>query len=489
MHAAHDATVSSDRPAALLAAQIVQAAVKPDVTAAELGSLCASDPGFVVRLLSLVNCAAYGVGRRITDAQHAVSLLGVRSLRNLALSLCVSDLTPRGNDGDALLVVCLRRAVAARLLAERMGKRPPEEFFTVGLLLECGLLVRARTDLAAAAEAARAPARARLMYERAAGAAEHPALGVQLAQSLGLAEPMVAAIAHHHDERPPEGELALVGWLAEQVSAVFEGGDVSTGRSLAREAAAAAGLAEGVVDEVLNELPPMLSEAGREFARDVGPLVDIDTLLRDANAALVAMNQNYQQLVTKLERLVQEKQELAQELKNANERLSHMAATDPLTGLANHRAFQDALERDLARADREDTPLTLVLVDADHFKRVNDSYGHPVGDEVLKVIGGILQQAVRASDVAARVGGEEFALILPGTGSQGGRTVAERVRMAIQAANMSSPKGPFRMTASLGLATIQGRGCRALKAKLCDDADRALYASKNGGRNRVTVAR
>jgi diguanylate cyclase (GGDEF)-like protein len=163
-----------------------------------------------------------------------------------------------------------------------------------------------------------------------------------------------------------------------------------------------------------------------------------------------------------------------------------LATTDGLTGLLNHRAFQARLDEQLAQASRYGRPLALLFCDVDHFKRVNDTHGHPVGDDVLRGIARVLAREARASDAVARWGGEEFAILLPETDAAGGLAIAERIRERIAAAAVPTAGGPLAVTVSVGVASMPANG-RA-KGPLVEAADRALYAAKRGGRNGVRAA-
>lgn len=171
------------------------------------------------------------------------------------------------------------------------------------------------------------------------------------------------------------------------------------------------------------------------------------------------------------------------ELEEANNRLAALAATDGLTGLLNHRAFQDALAKEVLRAQREGTSLSLVLMDVDKFKQYNDTFGHPAGDQVLKKVASSLLSMSRGSDTVARYGGEEFVAILPGADSDGALILANRMRAAIE----ESPWDLRAVTASFGVATLDLSLCDP--ATLIAAADKALYASKAAGRNCVTHIR
>jgi two-component system, cell cycle response regulator len=162
-----------------------------------------------------------------------------------------------------------------------------------------------------------------------------------------------------------------------------------------------------------------------------------------------------------------------------------LATTDGLTGLVNHRTFQARLDDHLAQALRYGKKLSLLLTDIDHFKVVNDTYGHPVGDLVLKGVARLLQSEARTTDVAARYGGEEFALVMPETDAAGAHRMAERIRVKVAAATFRCEQGELRVTLSIGIATFPGDGRR--KAELVELADAGLYHAKRHGRNQ-TVA-
>jgi diguanylate cyclase (GGDEF)-like protein len=174
---------------------------------------------------------------------------------------------------------------------------------------------------------------------------------------------------------------------------------------------------------------------------------------------------------------------LSDELVAANIRLLELATTDELTGLSNRRHFEEVLRGELERSLRYKTPLSIVLIDVDHFKTVNDTYGHPVGDLVLRNLGRILAAAIRSTDRAARYGGEELCLILPHTPLDGAMTLAERLRATIAEAEHVFDGHVLRKTASMGVA-CSGSEARD-GATLVKCADQALYAAKSRGRNRV----
>jgi diguanylate cyclase (GGDEF)-like protein len=167
-----------------------------------------------------------------------------------------------------------------------------------------------------------------------------------------------------------------------------------------------------------------------------------------------------------------------------------LATIDPLTGLANRRGFFDAAAAELDRARRYGRKLTLMMLDADHFKRINDAYGHAGGDEALRHLAEILASTLRASDLAGRLGGEEFAVLLPETDCDGARQLAQRLRMSIATAPLLIGGTLVTLTVSVGVAAVpvdELAGSAAIEQAL-RDADEAMYRAKAEGRNRVVMA-
>ena len=178
---------------------------------------------------------------------------------------------------------------------------------------------------------------------------------------------------------------------------------------------------------------------------------------------------------------------LQAELREKNIRLEELSNTDGLTKLANRRHFMELAKVELMRAQRYDTPLSVVLIDLDHFKAVNDTYGHSAGDQVLTRVSEAIRRDLRQYDVAARYGGEELVLLLPQTDAHGAEAVAQRYRHTIEELVVSSDTNEVRITASFGVAAFPEHPAESIDL-LLDRADAALYESKRQGRNRVTLA-
>lgn len=171
-------------------------------------------------------------------------------------------------------------------------------------------------------------------------------------------------------------------------------------------------------------------------------------------------------------------------------RLKRQGLTDTLTAVNNRRFFDQRLKEELERAARDGIQLTCLLLDVDFFKRVNDSYGHQVGDQVLREVAGLIRAQLRGSDVLSRYGGEEFAALLSRSGTAEAGEVAERIRHSVETHTFTVDDGQtFRVTISIGVATYNPQASTVTEKMpggvLVGHADRALYAAKSAGRNKV----
>jgi len=207
--------------------------------------------------------------------------------------------------------------------------------------------------------------------------------------------------------------------------------------------------------------------------------------LRDVSARLLAETRQMQEA----NRLLQERLDSAREdvssLQRSIDEFRRESMLDPLTKIYNRKSFDEGLSRSMSEADEDGTPMALLLLDIDHFKSFNDSYGHQTGDQVLRLVAMTLKSNIKGKDIVARYGGEEFAAILPTTDLEGAIILADNIRKAIQAKELlkrSTNEKLGRITASVGVALYrQGES----PSSLIERADRCLYAAKHAGRNRV----
>jgi diguanylate cyclase (GGDEF)-like protein len=263
--------------------------------------------------------------------------------------------------------------------------------------------------------------------------------------------------------------ILLVTLVAAALAAAVLDGQIV--RPLRRLTQAAAGLADG-------DLSIRADVIGRDEIARLG-----DTFNQMADS----LERNTRNLEDQVRSRTSELTESNRRLSDVNDRLQHLATTDGLTGLFNFRHFDATLRAELRRSARLAAPLTLLMLDVDHFKDYNDHSGHPAGDDILRRIGEILRARLRATDVPCRYGGEEFAVILLDSGKEAGLEVAEELRRRFEETPFDGeehqPEG--RLTVSIGVATFPMDGGSA--EELLRASDRALYAAKQAGRNRVVA--
>ncbi len=226
------------------------------------------------------------------------------------------------------------------------------------------------------------------------------------------------------------------------------------------------------------------SENLADMTEKIGRVKDRDSL-RMIVESLVQTTNDMQKTNQSLEQKLNASKAEISQLQQNLEMVRHESLTDPMTGLSNRKFFDEALERAIADAMARGEPLSLLMIDIDHFKRFNDSYGHLTGDQVLRLVAASLKQNVKGQDIAARYGGEEFGVILPNTVLRSAVTVGDHIRRAAMSKELmkrSTGEHLGRITISVGAATLH-RG--DTPQSLIERADACLYAAKRSGRNRV----
>jgi len=491
-------------PPAVLA-KVIRMANDPKVSMDQLSQVVASDPAFAAELIRMANSPFYSVQSAVKTTARALVLLGGRTVRCLAICFAARDiLSGSGFEPEDLTNFwedSLRRGAAARRLARMSQKADPEEAFTVGLLLEFGIIAILREHPGHLPEwrAMRKEApEVRRQQEGEVFGVTHDRVVRDLTAQWGLPAGLVAAVAHHHHPEseglaPTHRDLTTIAHLSDIIASVYSSTNAREALAQARE-----GLAQDLkfapeaIDELLHAVSGDVTEAAAAFGVRVRKQPTHLEILEDANRALTALNLSYEELTSRLERTIKEKDEIAAELQRVNQRLQELVYFDPLTGLANRRRFEETFLAEIARIQGVHAPLSLLMLDLDHFKMVNDVHGHVVGDLALKAVAGVVQKGTRASDVASRFGGEEMAVLMPGASEEDARRISERLRQAVAALKVIGPKRRVALTVSIGGTTVRGGAFlssadmpRRMR-RILEAADRALYASKRGGRNRVS---
>ncbi|GAB4178950.1 MAG: hypothetical protein Tsb0017_06760 [Geothermobacteraceae bacterium] len=480
-----------------IAVRILEAVQKDDASMADLADIISSDPALAARLLKVANSGMYALRYPVASIDKALTVLGVNVLKNIALSFVISE-ELRGGDGvdfdiDYFWRRAVTMAVASELTAKIVGQ-PNDEAFVTGLLADVGILLLQRNDPVLYREILAEHARRNVcvtVVEKERFGFDHAELTATLLERWRLPDTVVAPVRYHHcpQESPQKNREAVeVVHMADQLSAIYHGTDL--GRTVERVQGLMTsrfGLSGPAVTMLVDSVAEKAREVFVSFDLDPGDMIPYSQMLEMANQELAEIHLSSEHLVVELKQARERSDRLAGELRNANAKLRELVLRDGLTGLYNHRYFQEMVDHEIERVRRYGGCFSLLMFDLDHFKQVNDRYGHPVGDVVLKNIAETTISAVRASDIVARYGGEEFAVILPHADCAGLRVFAERLRRAIEHLNTDIEGEKLRVTISLGGTTFEAGSSHLDKLTVIDTADRALYQSKALGRNRVTI--
>lgn len=487
-------------PSAPLGLALVLEAVDDEETSlARLGWLVNREPGLATHILRLSNSAAYSVGRPIGSVSQATVYLGSRTVRNMTLSHIVrtvsSGLVAGEFDTTAFWEHSLRRASAAHVLATRLRFDDPGEAFTAGLIQDMGVLVMAVQwpELGARLQAAmQKPLGGRMADERDLAGTTHDQIFAPIAEQWGVPKDIIRAIKHHHDD-----PLGIPDRRGLMLAEILRLGDALADLSQVGLSADALGQARRYLDNIKTARRFSLELLVEETARSMADMSDAlqirirkqptwEELARAAHTAVSKMSSRYEEETKRLASLLDQQAKLTRDLEAKNNELSRLATTDALTGVVNRRELCRRLDLALALAADGQAHVTVLMVDLDHFKKVNDGHGHDAGDAVLKEVASRFARGLRAEDTLGRLGGEEFAIVIVGADAAAGRVAAERLRIQLRARPVAIPSGDaLAVTVSVGGTSIAS-GQRAELEEALKQADLALYASKHGGRNRVT---
>ncbi len=480
-----------------IAVQILNIVQQPEASIQDLARIISADPALTAKMLRIANSGLYSPSSQVTSVERAITVLGTNVIKNIALSFVIAnDLksSSRANfDYDYFWRRSVTCGVAAELLTAALQEKN-DDIFVTALLHDIGVLTMylSKGDEYAELLKQKGTSKASLtsLEEKRYGF-DHQQLGATLVESWGLPVQIYEPMRYHHNSAKAKAEFKRtteILWLADLLSAIYsESNSAEKVRLLQDEMEEHFNLPAEQVRELIDEVATKSIEILDMFELDAGDMKPYSQMLQEANDELGRLNLSYEQLVMELKEAKEKAELLANELSEANSRLKELVNRDGLTGLYNHRFFQETLSKEIARAIRYKSNLSLVLLDIDFFKKVNDNYGHPAGDLVLKNIASAVATAVRPSDVVARYGGEEFAVILPETNMAGMKVFSERIRRCAEGVVTLVEGQQIQVTISIGGTTFTHEHPEISKERLIDTADRGLYLSKKNGRNQVTI--
>ncbi len=484
--------------------RVVKEASDPDAKIDHISRAISADPAFTTELLRTANSPFYSVRTSVATVSRAITILGWRNLRNLALTFAVREAMKNNPIKGPLFQQfwenAMRRAAAAKKLAQLSAQVDPEEAFTVGLLQDFGTIALFKIAPEYIGEwetLMRANPEARNEQERRTFGATHDEVARLLAARWGLPEGLGVPIAFHHTPDDPgcpaaHRAMARVAATADLANAVYASADKTSAiDQLGGALADHHRLARADVQSFLGGVAEEVERAAAALGVRVERPPTYEDILAEANRSLTAIHGQEEERGRLLEAMVRERDRANEELERTKAQLERLAFLDPLTGLANRRRFEEVFLIEISRASRERRPLSLVMLDIDHFKRVNDTWGHPFGDAVIQAVGLAMARGTRSYDFHARVGGEEMVMLLPGAPVADAALIADRVRVEVSSLRLSCAGQPVTVTASFGGVTFDGASEQPafdptdLARRMIQAADAALYAAKGGGRNRV----
>jgi diguanylate cyclase (GGDEF)-like protein len=463
----------------------------------ELSNIISTDPALAAKILMVANSSFYQMPRKIDSISKALTILGTNTLKNIALSFVIAKELRGASEGrfdfDFFWKRALTAAVSADILLPFISAKN-EDLFVTALLQDIGIIIMylcRADDYLKVLDEKRASSLAIEEAEKKVFGFDHQELGSEVIKSWGIPDTIYEPIRYHHRYNGIPENLQIASnilLLSDKMSSVYHGShSAEKFQEIKNIICGDYGMGEddleSTIDSVANKSVEMLSI----FEIDPGNMKPFSQILQEANQELGKLNLSYEQLTVELKQAKEKAENFAQELKQANERLRDLAFKDGLTDLYNHRYFQDSIDHELSRALRYKKPFSLIMLDLDHFKKINDKYGHPMGDIVLKEVSKAIKNTLRDCDIAARYGGEEFAIVLPETELKGAAMVAERLRKVVESLKIAANDFCIRTTISVGVTSYLFASGKKEKSEIISEADNALYTSKNTGRNKTSI--
>jgi len=467
-----------------IAVQVLELAQKDHVDIAEIARVISKDPALSSKILRTVNSSFYGRANTISTISHALVLLGLQSVKTLVLGFSLVGNLSKTKTKGFKHVDYWRRSVyaatAARLLAGKLHIVQQEECFLGALLMDIGMLVLDQVLGEAYGNVHDSAPNHQQLAEL-----EHKTFGLNHAEASGiLAEqwklPPVLAVPmafHGHPKDitdPALKKLTEVVWLSGRCADVFVDLNPADAIAFVRKAFADSfQINQADCDAMMNEISTKTKEVASLFEVNISDGANFEGVLKRANETLVDLTLRSQQQ--------------AEKLAKQNIKLKEQAVTDGLTGLGNRASFDQFLAKEFASALTSGHVISLLMIDVDHFKKINDQFGHPIGDEVLKTLGQILRAAAGPNDMAARYGGEELALVMPNISKLAAAAVAEKIRRAVCGKPMVFGNVSVPVSVSIGVAAVEHRLPFKEVGHFVKAADLAVYAAKHLGRNCVKI--
>ena len=469
----------------IIAMQVLELTRREDVSVPEIADLIMADPVLASKILKTVNSPFYGLTKQVSTVSQALVILGLQAAKTLALGFSLLTHLKNADRTEGFNHIlfwkrCIYAGVSSRVLARKFNVMQQEEAFLAGLLANMGVLVLHRV----------VPEQFDVLFTKAKG--DYLRLNVLCRETLDLTPPDASTLLAEKWQLPPVLAQPIARQLTPEasdptlkplidavstgllVAGVFVAEDSARAIATSRQLLADRfHLPPAEIEILFEEIGARAREASKTLDMQFGRERSYQEILDEAQETLVGLSLKSQQQVQSFQQKV--------------ETLTLKATTDPLTGLANRARFDEFFQEQFLRAYKLKRPLSLVFVDLDHFKNINDTYGHQAGDEVLRRVARVLRTAARSIDLVARYGGEEFALVLTEADTTGAAMRADALRSRLQAQVIKYEQASIRVTLSAGVAGTDRSHAFTHCRQLINAADRAVYAAKAAGRNCVRV--
>jgi diguanylate cyclase (GGDEF)-like protein len=476
----------------VLAMRIINLMSEPDVDIAEVATVISKDPGMTAKMLRVANSGLYAKRRKSENLRQAIVALGLNAASTIALSFSLVDHFKKAKGFGIDYSLYWRRALLSATVARAFGTlletSAVEEIFLAALLQDIGVLAIDRVQSAFYADLPGHAAHADIVaYEMRALQADHAELGAWLMRHWQLPETLCAIVeASHAPTRIPAstavGGAARCLALGSECAELLLLKDSVHGKlhEFSDRCVAWLGIDVARIESTLAGVIQSIPEIEQFFDMSLIGSDVAAALLAQAHELMTARTLQAMEQVNTLE-------ERSRDLAAYTAALEDKSRRDALTGVFNRGYLDEAAQKEFRSASAGRWPLSIVFVDLDRFKLINDTHGHAAGDLVLQATAKILVEVTRDSDVVARYGGEEFVILLPGTTAEAAQLVCLRLLERLRAAVHAVGTAKLRATASLGLATHTAGWTFASVDELVQAADRCVYGAKQSGRDRLVI--
>jgi diguanylate cyclase (GGDEF)-like protein len=470
-----------------VATDVISMARDPDIQISKVAESIGKDPALAAKVLRIANSAFYAQRRPSSNIKQALVIIGLNAALTLALSFSLVSslrgLKPNGIDYRRFWRRTLIAATASRAFGETLKVGHEEELFLAGLLQDVAVLAidRSARDFYVKLPPDFSHA-ALIEFEKQQLGKDHAAIGGALLKSWNLPERLYEAVAQSHKPESAAGDMSkfvrCVALGSDLADAVLSKDRVTALANVADGARALLQVRDEQFTEAVTRVLKLIPEAEELYETSIIETDDAETLLAQARELLTLRNLHALQEVNALRETAGILLSKTEELEDANKR-------DPLTGTLNRNWLDRLLEREFTQAVMFGRALSIALVDLDHFKTVNEHFGHAAGDKVLQACAQALNANVRGSDLVGRYGGEEFLIVFPGTDREIAQKACERIVGVMNKLDHQFANARIVTTVSVGIATFRPQQSFANAGELIGAADHALYAAKLRGRNCV----